>query len=610
MTHALQDFLFGQYATDDGTMALIRARRRGIHHANQTHPQRPRPDMPVTLHITVGPNVPLDRLVVVYSTIGDPVVHSPTHIPHGIAVAATLEAVEWDTPTWGYLHHYKAVIPAFPLGTRVSYLVMGWAALEQHAHFADSADEYAHGATRFVYHLHNYSPPAWVDDAIFYQIFLDRFHPGPSHTFPTGLKQADVWGGTLAGVRASLPYLQSLGVNALWLSPIHPSDSHHGYDVKDYRAVNPRLGTLDEMKYLVREVHELGMHIILDFVPNHIASDNLLFQQAIAAPDSTYRDWFYFRDYPHHYEAFFNLPTLPKLNTDHEAVRRYLTESACYWVEEVGVDGFRMDHAHGTSVGFWSDFHAALKHLQPEAVTIGEITETARYLQQYRGRLDGVLDFLWLQMARRFFAFDALTTPEFEHFLRGHELFFDDVAFLRPTFLDNHDMNRFLWAAEGDTRRLKLAALCQFTQSPPPIIYYGTEVGVTQERDVQQGGFAILEESRSPMLWGDAQDADLLDFYTRLIHFRSTHPVLYKGERQPLLATSDGIFAYARQHKGATSITILNNSDVPHVVALDLSPLQHKAPAAFTCFTGDTFVCEGDSVTVRLEARAGRVMVG
>ncbi len=607
----VQDFLFGQYATDELTLGIIRSLRRGIQHANHTTPQRPAPGQPVTLHITVGPESPIDRLIVVYSTDGNPVAHTPYDVSHGIVIEASLKSVEWNTPIWGYLHHYVVTLPPLPVGTRVSYLVLGWSELEQRAHFADTADSYAHGATRFVYHLHEYGPPAWAYDAVFYQIFLDRFHPGPDKTFPSTLDIGDVWGGTLAGVRDALPYLYNLGITALWLSPLYPSDSHHGYDVRDYRSVNPRLGTMEDLQALVEAVHNLGMHIILDFVPNHTASDFPIFQEALRNPDSRAREWFYFREYPDTYEAFFDLPTLPKLNVDHPEAQRYLIESAQFWVEQVGVDGFRMDHAHGTSVGFWSDFYASLKHSAPDTFTIGEITETANYLRQYRGRLDGVLDFLWLQVVRRFFIFDGMSAPAFEHFLRGHEIFFDDPSFLRPTFLDNHDMNRFLWSAKGDVRRLKLAAICQFTQSAPPIIYYGTEVGVTQARDVQQGGFAILEESRSPMAWGDAQDEALLTFYRRLIHFRHAHPATHRGERQPLLATPNGILAYARQHEGVISVTILNNSNAPHTVTLDLSHIGTRASRIgdIVTFCGNFPGVNGTNIILDVAARDGTILV-
>lgn len=605
---ALQDFLFGQYATDERTLEIMRAARRGIHHANQTVPQKPRPDAPVTLYITVGPELVAEHLYVVYSTEGDPAASSPDDVTHGTLVEATLTRVNWDTLVWGYLHYFEVTLPPFPEGTRVSYIVFAWSSAEQRAYFADSADRYT-SATRFAYHVDDARPPAWAHDAIFYQVFLDRFHPGPGKTFPPGLGRSDVWGGTLAGLRAALPYLDELGVTALWLSPCYPSDSHHGYNVTDYQAVNPRLGTMEEMKALIAEIHERGMRIILDFVPNHTASEHPLFQHAISDPASPYRDWFYFREWPHLYEAFFDLPSLPKINTDHPDARAYLLESARFWLEEMGVDGFRMDHAHGTSTSFWSDYWAIIKRIAPDALTFGEVTETARFLHQYQGRLDGVLDFLWLQEARRFFIFDSINAPTFEHFLKGHELFFPEHDFLLPTFLDNHDMNRILWSAAGDKRRLKLAALCQFTQAAPPIIYYGTEVGVTQERDVQQGGWAILEESRTPMQWGDEQDRDLLAFYRDLIHFRRAHPATYRGRRVPLLVTSEGVLAYARQHEGQSVITVLNNSDEPRTLRVPLHALD-APPTHLTRFTGEPQPAPDAALTLTLGPREGTLLVG
>lgn len=607
---ALQDFLFGQYATDGERLELMRAAREGIHHANQMVPQKPVPGECVTLHMTVGPQLVAERLYVVYSTEGDPVVDGLHALEGGRWVEASFWGVTWDTLVWGYLHHFRATLPAFPEGTRVSYLIFAWSEAEQRAYFADSADPYSE-ATRFVYHVDRATTPAWAHDAIFYQVFLDRFHPAPGKGFAKGLRLSEVWGGTLAGVRQALPYLQNLGVNALWLSPCYPSDSHHGYNVYDYRAVNPRLGTLSEMKALVGALHERGMRVILDFVPNHMASEHPFFKEAMADKKSPYRDWFYFRQWPTEYEAFFDLPSLPKINTDHPAARDYLIESARFWLEEVGVDGFRMDHAHGTSSAFWSDYWATIKRDYPDALTIGEITETSRFIQQYQGRLDGVLDFIWLQQARRFFLFDSIDAPTFEHFLKGHDLFFPNKEFLLPSFLDNHDMNRFLWSAGGDKRRLKLAALCQFTQTAPPIIYYGTEVGVTQERDVRQGGFAILEESRAPMLWGDAQDKELLAFYRNLIHFRRAHPATHKGKRLPLLATSSGALAYARQHKAETVLTVLNNSDQTRTLAISLHQL-NPLPPHFTQFMRNNHQVphQAQTLTLTLQAREGTLLVG
>ncbi|MDQ7091553.1 MAG: alpha-amylase family glycosyl hydrolase [Methylococcales bacterium] len=621
----------------------------GVDHSNRITPQNPRPGDAVTLHITVGAKVLADSVYVVYSTDGDPIIETTKNKESfyscikGTLIDAKLSDVSWNADAWGYLHHFEATLPAFPDGTRVSYFIFAWSETEQKVYFADSSASNNHDnvesmfnerssegkglehyerhtvtemgrATRFVYQVDNTTTPEWAHGAIFYQVFLDRFHPGPNQSFAEygegkALSFADILGGTLAGLRYKLSYLYDLGVTALWLSPCYPSNTHHGYDVIDYRAVNSRLGTMEEMKALVSEVHALGMHIILDFVPNHVSNEQEYFQSAISDENSPYRDWFHFINWPDHYEAFFAEPTLPKINTNSPAAREYLIESARFWLDDVGIDGFRMDHAQGVTTTFWSDYRTLIKSTSPNALTIGEITETSPFLSQYQGRLDGVLDFIWVHEARNFFIFNSIDAPSFEHFLTGHDLFFPDKDFLLPTFLDNHDMNRFLWTAKGDIRRLKLAALCQFTQKAPPIIYYGTEVGLSQEWDVHQGDVDVHEASRMPMIWGDEQDKDLHSFYRRLIHFRREYPASYKGERISLLVASKGLLVYGRQYENETVITALNNSDLTHTVTVSLKKLMQPILADFKNIEAEEVVIEDQKITLTLLAREGELLV-
>jgi len=621
----------------------------GVEHANKIVPQNPRPGEAVTLHITVGSKILADDLYVIYSIDGDPIIYTMKGDENyyscikGTLIEATLSDVSWNAATWGYLQHYSATLPAFPDGTRVSYFIFAWSETEQKAYFADSSAAHKHDevesfsifpedlanlesyerknvteagtATRFVYHVDNATTPAWAHDAIFYQVFLDRFHPTPGEDFLSygnGETKVftDILGGTLAGLRHKLAYLHDLGVTAIWLSPCYPSNTHHGYDVSDYRAVNPRLGTMDEMKMLVAEIHALGMHIILDFVPNHTSSELTFFQHAINHEDSPYRDWFYFMEWPHHYEAFFAVQTLPKMNTNCPAAREYLIESAQFWLKEVGIDGFRMDHAQGVTTTFWSDYRAIIKATAPNALTIGEITETSPFLSQYQGRLDGVLDFIWVHEVRNFFIFDSIDAPSFEHFLKAHDLFFPDKDFLLPTFLDNHDMNRFLWTAKGDLRRLKMAALCQFTQTAPPIVYYGTEIGLQQEWDVHQGDVDVHEASRVPMLWEDEkQNKELLSFYSALIHFRQAHPACYKGTRIPLLIASGGILVYARQYQGETVIVAFNNNEAVNTLKIPLKKLLYPELVFCNALTGEKVVATQQMLELTLTAREGLLLV-
>jgi len=171
-------------------------------------------------------------------------------------------------------------------------------------------------------------------------------------------------------------------------------------------------------------------------------------------------------------------------------------------------------------------------------------------------------------------------------------------------------MNRFLWTAKGDIRRLKLAALCQFTQTAPPIIYYGTEVGMLQEWDVHQGDVDVHEASRVPMIWGDGQNKDLLEFYRTLAHFRRKHPASYKGTRITLLVAPGGLLVYARQYEGETVITVLNNADSANTLLIPLKKLEHAVFNSFTNLNGDKIKINHQEIELSLSAREGVLLVG
>jgi glycosidase len=145
---------------------------------------------------------------------------------------------------------------------------------------------------------------------------------------------------------------------------------------------------------------------------------------------------------------------------------------------------------------------------------------------------------------RNTFGFGTMNVAAFDTFLGQHEAYFP-AYFGRPSFLDNHDQNRFLWLAKGDTRKLKLAALCQFTLPGAPIVYNGTEVGVSQTRDKEDASGVGMAEVRQPMVWGDDQDKSLLDYYKWLIDLRRQHPVLRQGKRQTLHVDTAGTYVYA-----------------------------------------------------------------
>ncbi len=589
LSHAvsLSDLIFGTLSTDAQRFQALASGQEGLTFEYQMTPRDPKPDQPVQIEVTAGPAAPVLEVFIHYTLDGS----TPQLGADNTRTLPTMRSkLEWNTLLWGYVRHFQGELPPQPEGKIVRFLVSG---LTQDGVRLWAQDE--RGRTVFSYTVDRHGVPSWVQDAVFYHIFLDRFAPTPGRKFALPERLDGFFGGTLRGVLSKLDYLCELGVNALWLSPIYPSPSHHGYDATNFRAIEPRLGTRHDLRALIEEAHRRGMKIVLDFVPNHTSNQHPFFEAATTSPNSPYRDYYLFTDYPNGYKTFFDVPSLPQLNNEHPAARRYVIESALYWLQEFGVDGFRLDYAHGPSHDFWTDYYAAVKKANPHSLHFGEIVETPRLLRTYEGILDGVLDFHWAQNARKLFAYESIDAAAFEQFQNAHEAYFSGRNLARFSFLDNHDMNRFLWAARGDIRRLMLAAVCQFSLSAIPILYYGTEVGLSQRRDVRQGERAILEEARLPMIWeSDQQQGELFDFYKRLIKLRRESPALRNGTRSAwLVDPSNGRYGYLRRAANETMLIALNLFGVPQTFDLPnvgwrdaftgelLSPKQHLPPFGF-----------------------------
>jgi glycosidase len=602
MTDVSSDFIFGTMATDERRLGSIKAEISGVSHRHRLEPADPEPGRPVALSVTLGPDVVADRVTCYFTTDGaEPAGARGQPAPGSRAVELARVGAVWDTFLWAYLEEWRGHIPPQPAGTSVSYRIEAW--LEQGEaswwagevigstpgdgavlgdvspgdhHLRVIGREFGLTFVRrnrtFAYAVDAERTPDWIRDALIYHVFVDRFSPGGGRPFARPDTPMGFYGGTLNGVAEQLDYIASLGTTAVWLSPIFPSPSHHGYDATDYYSVEPRLGGAEALRRVVEGAHARGIKVLFDYTANHFSSDHPIFQDVLANPHSRYRDWFTFTSYPDTYVSFFGVKTLPQLNSDHPEARREMIAPALHWLRQ-GVDGFRLDYSIGPSHAFWTAFRAATRAANPESVTLGEAVDTADTLRSYAGRMDGCLDFLLLQTIRRFFAFGELPASGFASFLRRHLAAFP-AGFVMPSFLDNHDMNRFLWVVRGDVRRLKLAALCQYTLPHPPILYYGTEVGLSQRLDVRHAdGSGHPEESRLPMLWGDAQDRDLLAFYRALGALRRATAPVWRGERRTVaLDDARGLYAYRCAAPAGEWLVALNNGPAAVRVSLPAGP--------------------------------------
>ncbi|MEW6650772.1 MAG: alpha-amylase family glycosyl hydrolase [Chloroflexota bacterium] len=588
----MDDFIFGTLATDALKHERVYGFRRGIYHNFQREPLDPSPAEPVRVRLSVGPDQDIRYGWIYWTNDGSDPQGKSGNARQGYAAPLRLAYTEWDTVLWGYRSHYEAVIPGMPAGSLVRYRF----GVDMPGKGEVSSDE----GSLFGYYVDDDPPPAWARDAVVYEIFVDRFYPGHDQGWLKSPSPGGFYGGRLRGITEKMGYLAELGINTLWLTPVFPSPSHHGYDATNLMDIEPRLGSQQDLRELLTEAHLAGIRVLLDLVPNHISNQHPFFQDAFHNPDSRYRSWFNFSSYPDEYETFFGVKSLPQLNLRNSKARQYVLDAAKFWLD-FGVDGYRVDYAIGPAPDFWAEFRQVTRRAKPDCWTFGEIVDPSDVQLTFAGQLDGALDFILLEGVRQSLAFGRWNAQKLSTFIDRHELYFP-ADFSLPSFLDNHDMNRFLWAAGNDKRRLRLAAMLQFSLAGAPVIYYGTEVGLSQQRDVRQGTRGVPEESRLPMLWGDDQDLDLRGYYQALIRLRNQSAVLRRGKRN-LIEVDENRLVFRRIHEHEMVITALNLGNQQELIRIP----GRWQPAVVSC-QDVKVVCDERNVDISLPPLGGVIL--
>ncbi len=412
--------------------------------------------------------------------------------------------------------------------------------------------------------------PEWVFDAVFYQIFPDRFANGdptndPPNVQPWGTPPTG-WGfqgGDLQGVLQRLDYLQDLGINAIYLNPVFRSSSNHRYNVSDYYCIDPKLGSSEDFRSLLDEAHRRGVRIVLDGVFNHCGRGFFAFNDVLEnETHSPYLDWYHIKRFPlnaygpgdaENYAAWWKFKSLPKFNTDNPQVRQYLIDVARYWVEQ-GIDGWRLDVPNEIDDdAFWAEFRSAVKSANPDAYLVGEIWDgDPRWVGP--GHFDGLLNY---PMREALLGYLASGTLKASGFVGRVEALFASYArenaLAHYSPLGSHDTERIRTLCGKNAARLRLAFLFQFFYPGVPGIYYGDEVGLEGGKD---------PDSRRAFPWDVARwDQPLRDFVQRLIELRRRLVALRRGEFIGLLADDAvGVSAFARRHEAQVAILALNPS--------------------------------------------------
>ncbi len=439
--------------------------------------------------------------------------------------------------------------------------------------------------------------PEWVKHAVFYQIYPDRFARSPRTPHPPGItfkpwgsppEAQGYQGGDLYGIVDRLDYLQDLGVTALYLNPIFASASNHRYHTYDYFQVDPLLGGNAALRELLDTAHARGIRIVLDGVFNHASRGFWAFHHILEnGQDSPYLDWFiihgwplrpYSSDakHPLNYEAWWNLPALPKLNTKNPGVRAYLMDVARHWIE-FGIDGWRLDvPMEIDDDSFWQEFRQVVKGANPEAYIVGEIWEEAhRWL---RGdQFDAVMNYIFMWATLSFFGaktmrrdykrmhlrLEPLDTAGFTQVVeRMNSLYDRSITQVQLNLLDSHDTARALWILGENKSALRLCVLFQMTMPGAPCIYYGDEIGLSGADDPY---------CRQAFPWHaeDTWDRELLSHYRRATALRHQYPVLRTGSFLAL-SSPEGVFAFVREGEGQQAVVVFNTRTEAATVKLKL----------------------------------------
>jgi len=437
----------------------------------------------------------------------------------------------------------------------------------------------------------------WWQDAVFYEIFVRSFYDGNGDGI-----------GDLNGITQKLDYLKDLGITALWLMPIYPSPSYHGYDVTNNFNINPQYGTLDDLKNLLNEAHKCGIHVILDLVLNHTSDQNPLFINSNNDLQSPDRDWYIWSDtnpgtlgplgvawFPGNHGFYYGVfgANMPDLNYRNPAVTAEMDKVVSFWLKDIGVDGFRLDainylveegqkQVNTQSTHDWlKGFYTTYKADNPDAFTVGEVFGSdAALAATYTGdQVDMIFNF---EMASSFInSAKGQTNSAIDSALTFSKQ--DMPSWQFATFLTNHDQNRTMSVLNGSIDKAKVAAFLLLTSPGTPFIYYGEEIGMEGEKPDpairlpmqwttgNNAGFTTGTpwEALGPnyqtanVVTESADPGSLLLFYKTMITIRANNPVLRSGALTVLSTGNSGLYAALRVENGAVVLVLANLTGDP-----------------------------------------------
>ena len=362
----------------------------------------------------------------------------------------------------------------------------------------------------------------WLNNAVFYQIFVDRFYCSDK---AIGIKSkinaewdelptpTSFYGGNLDGITEKLDYINGLGATAIYLTPIFKSKSNHKYDTIDFYCIDESFGDKESLKRLVEKAHEKGMRVVLDAVFNHVSHDFARFKDVMKkGKKSKYFDWFVIdgekiRQDPPNYACFGDCEYMPKLNTCNKEVQNYLVDVMLYWMKECDVDGWRLDVSDEISHGFWRKVREAVKSQKSDSVLIGENWHNSESF--LRGdQFDSIMNYALTKRMMDFWVDESIDEKQLADRLNSLYMRYSDVTNnMMFNLLDSHDTARFFTKVNKDRNRL-LCAIATLVFLPGSFnLYYGTDILLEGEYD---------PDCRRTFDFSKLQEKDIIDFQISL----------------------------------------------------------------------------------------------
>lgn len=453
--------------------------------------------------------------------------------------------------------------------------------------------------------------PDWVKDAVFYQIFPERFANGDTTNDPPNVER---WGGTpkinnyfggdLDGVIQHLDYIKGIGFNAIYFTPVFESNSNHKYHTTDYLKIDHNFGTDETFKQLLQECHKRGIRVVIDAVFNHTGVKFFAFEDIKKNEEkSKYLHWYNVHSFPvgppdkPNYEAWWNLGDLPRLMNKNPEVRSYLNEATRKWTT-MGLDGWRLDVPNEIPHDFWIEWRKLVKSLNPDAYIVGEIWDDATpWLQG--DQFDAVMNYRFRGACVGFIALENQKASQFDSILTAQRSQYpEDVNYVLQNLLGSHDTERYLTLSNGDDDKLKLSVLMQMTYPGAPMVYYGDEIGMDGGKD---------PDCRKTMIWDSTKwNTGLLAWYTKLIKIRNSYPVLRRGSFTTVLVDDKRkLYGFQRDDGKQSAAIVLNNYPSEQKIATSMfkTPISQWADLLQNAVVSS----KGDSVAI--PARSGIILL-